>query len=194
MFNWPLFIERTIHVSNIYEPINFLQLKSLFFANSELITNPITPLSNNASTITSSCISTLSSPIFTVTSFRRFPLSRLQQDVLSTILLSIANLLFLRSNWDLLDLCPHLNYFVCFFHAPFSSYYLFPNFYNSLPNVQTLYNYNSSFSPSCSLLWMHHYCLCSLYSLHWSRPCCRLLRKHFLPPLSYLLLFLLPRD
>ena len=40
-------------------------------------------------------------------------LSRLQQDVLSTTLLSIANLLLLRSNSGLLDLSPYLTCSYC---------------------------------------------------------------------------------
>ena len=47
-------------------------LNSYFLANSELITKPIVPLSNNASTVTSSCGSILSSPIFTITSLSMF--------------------------------------------------------------------------------------------------------------------------
>ena len=47
-------------------------LNPYFLANSELITKPIAPLSNNASTVTSSCGSILSSPIFTITSLSMF--------------------------------------------------------------------------------------------------------------------------
>ena len=51
-----------------------------------------------------------------------------------------------------------------------------------------------------SLSSSHYYCICSLNSLHWSRPCCHPLRWHFLPLLphlgswQYLSLFLLFRS
>ena len=91
----------------------FFSLKPYFLANSKLMTSPVAPLFNRASTITPSCISILSSPIFTVTSLNMSPLFRLQQNILFTTLLSIANLLqLLRSNQGLLDLLPYLSYFV----------------------------------------------------------------------------------
>ena len=46
----------------------FFNLNPCFLANSKLITSPIAPLSNNASTVISSCVSILSKPIFTVIS------------------------------------------------------------------------------------------------------------------------------
>ena len=87
----------------------FFSLNSCFLTNFELMTNLITLLFNNASTIIFLCVSILSSPIFIMTSLNMFLLSRLQQDILSTTLLSIVNLLLLRSNQGLLDLFPHLN-------------------------------------------------------------------------------------
>ena len=96
----------------------FFNLNSYFLTNFKLITNPVAPLSKNAFTITPFCISTLSSPIFTVTPLRRFPLSRLHVNVLSTTLESISNLLLLRSNQELLDLLPYLNYSVHYYKCP----------------------------------------------------------------------------
>ena len=143
----------------------FFSLNSYFLVNSKLITSPVALLFNNASTITPSCVSILSKPIFTVTSLNKSPLFRLQQDILSITLLSIANLLLLlRSNQGLLDLHPHLNYFHCSIHflllsfsvhcscyhyilVFFSLQFCFLNSYNFLPNVQILHNYNSSDSP-----------------------------------------------
>ena len=52
---------------------NFFSLKPCFLANSELITSPIVPLSNNTSTVIPSCVSTLSSPIFTITFLKSLP-------------------------------------------------------------------------------------------------------------------------
>jgi len=46
----------------------FFSLNPCFLANSKLITSPVAPLSNNASTITPSYVSIFSSPIFTVIS------------------------------------------------------------------------------------------------------------------------------
>ena len=96
----------------------FFNLNPCFLMNSKLITNFIAPLSNNAYTITPSCVSTLSSPIFTVTPLRRSPLSILHIDILSTTLESISNLLLLRSNRELLDLLPHLNYSIYYYECP----------------------------------------------------------------------------
>ena len=42
---------------------NFFNLNPFFLANSELMTNPVAPLSNNASTVIPSCVSSLSNPI-----------------------------------------------------------------------------------------------------------------------------------
>jgi len=127
----------------------FFSLNSYFLANSELMTSPIAPLFNNTSTVTPSYMLILSNLIFTVTSLSISPLFRLQQDILSTTLLSIANLLLLRSNQGLLDLPPHLNYSVhnsyCSCILPFflGLYFIF---YNFMLNGQILYSYNSSFS------------------------------------------------
>ena len=71
----------------------FFNLNFYFLINSELITNLITPLSNNASTIIPFCILILSNLIFTITFLSMSLLFRLQQDILFTILLSIVNLL-----------------------------------------------------------------------------------------------------
>ena len=91
-------IKKTVYIFHIYRLFDFLQFKSCFLANSELITNPIVLLSNKVSTIIPSCVSILSSLIFTVTSLSSSLLFRLQQDVLSITLESIVYLLFLRPN------------------------------------------------------------------------------------------------
>ena len=111
------------------------------------MTNPIILLSNNTSTVTPSYISIISSPIFTVTSLSIFPLSRLQQDVLFTTLLSITNMLLLRSNQGLLDFPPYLNYSVYNSYCPhISSSYsgLLFIFYNFVLDGQILHNYSNS--------------------------------------------------
>ena len=121
----------------------FFSLNLYFFANSGLITSSVAPLSNNTSTVISSCISILSNPIFTVTSLKRSPLSKLHVDILSTTLESITNLLLLlRSNWDPLDLCPYLNYCYCSLSLFFYSYPFF-YFCNFSSYVQILYSYNN---------------------------------------------------
>ena len=145
MFNWSFLVKRTIHISHIYGFLHLFQFEPCFLTNSELITNPITSLSNSASTVIPSCVSTLSNPIFTVTSLKRSPLSRLQQDVLFITLLSIANLLLLlRSNWDPLDLCPLLNYY-CPLQFPSSNSYPFSYSYSVLLNIQNPHRHNNSF-------------------------------------------------
>ena len=84
--------------------------------NSELITHLVVLLSNNAFTITSSCISILSSFILTIISLSSFSLFRLQQNILSITLESIIYLLLLRLNQGVLSLTPYSNYcFVYFF-------------------------------------------------------------------------------
>ena len=94
VLDWSLLVKRAIHISYIV------------------------PLSNNASTVTPSCISILSSPIFTITSLSVFLLLRLHALLFSTTLTSIANLLLLlKSNWRSSDLCPHLNYSHCSIHC-----------------------------------------------------------------------------
>ena len=126
----------------------FFNLNLCFLANSELITNPIALLSNSVSSVTPSCVSTLSGPIFTMTSLSRSPLFRLQQDILSTILLSAANLLLSRPNQELLDLPPHSNCFVCYYeYLHISSFFpgLYFIFYNSVLDGQILHSYNNSF-------------------------------------------------
>ena len=118
----------SIDLSLLKEPSTFLtymgfsiffSLNLYFLANLELI-------SNNASTVTFSCISILSNPVFIVTSLNMF--------LLSTTLLSIANLLLLESNRGLVGSSPHLNsllYSDCS-HILFSSLGLqFFIFYNS---------------------------------------------------------------
>ena len=131
-------------------------LNPYFLVNSELITNFIAPLSNNASTITPSCVSILSNPIFTVTSLNMSLLSRLHIDVFSTTLESIANLLLLRSSQELLDLLPYLNYFVCYFlplptsihilvFSPPQFCSLFSYFCSSLLNIQISHSSSSSY-------------------------------------------------
>ena len=96
----------------------FFNLNSYFLTNFKLITNPVASLSKNAFTITPFCISTLSSPIFTVTSLKKSPLSRLQVDILFTILESTANLLLSKYNWELLDFPSCLNYSVHYYECP----------------------------------------------------------------------------
>ena len=67
----------------------FFNLNSCFLTNSKLIASLIVLLSNNASTIILSCISILSSSIFTVTSLKRSPLFRLYENVFFATLLVI---------------------------------------------------------------------------------------------------------
>ena len=122
----------------------FFNLNPYFLANSELITNSIALLSNNAFTIISSYILIFFSPIFTITSLSIFLFSRLYIDIFSTTLESIANLLLLRLSQELLNLLPYLNslaYILVFFHPQF--YSLFLCFYNFLLSVQILHSYNS---------------------------------------------------
>ena len=146
MFYQPLLIEYILFISLTYIGLSiFFSLNLYFLTNSELITNSMTLLSNNVSTITPSCISILSSLIFTITSFNMSLLFRLQQNVFSTTLESIANLLLLRSNQGLSDLYPHLNYFVCFLlQSSFSVHYFHISvFYPSQFYFLLLYSYNS---------------------------------------------------
>ena len=147
----------------------FFSLNPCFLANSELMTNPVAPLSNNASTVISFCISILSSSIFTVTSLSMFLLSRLQQDILFTTLLSIANMLLLRSNWGLLDLPPHLNCPYYFYCSCISFFFLCPwfIFYNFTLDGQILHNYRSFFS--CPHLWYMDYTM-PILSFKWGTP------------------------
>ena len=123
----------------------FFNLNLYFLVNSEIMTNSIALLSNNASIVTPSYVSTLSNPIFTITSLNMSPLSRLYVDVLSTILESIANLVLLRSSQGLPDLLPHLNYFV---HIPVFFLLLLCSlsFYSCsfLPYIQVPHNCNNS--------------------------------------------------
>ena len=145
----------------------FFNLNSCFLENSELITNPIALLSNSTPTVTPSYILILSKLIFTITSLSISPLSRLHVDILFTTLNSIANLLLLmRPNWGLLDLYPHLNYYLVhflplsfffscipvFFSPQFCSLFLY--FYSSLPNVQIPCNYNNSY-----FFCLHPWCM-----------------------------------
>ena len=109
MFYWPLFIQHYIYISYINWSFYFFPY---FLANFKLITNSVVLLSNNASTVIPSCMSILSSLIFTITFLNIFPLSRLYVDVFSTTLASIANILLLRPSQGLLDILPHLNFFV----------------------------------------------------------------------------------
>ena len=139
MLNRPLLIEGTIYISYIYWSLN---LNLCFLANFELITELVALLFNNVSTITSTCISIISNPIFTVTFLNIFPLFRLQQNVLSITLLSIANLLLLEPNQGLLNSLPYLNYFQCsnyfyisvFSFVSYSIIYQFLQFLTLCPN------------------------------------------------------------
>ena len=129
----------------------FFNLNLYFLINSELITSSIAPLSSNISTVPSSCMSIHSSPIFTMTFLKIFPLSRLQQDSLSITLKSITNLLELESNWGLLYSLSHLNY--DFSHYSSCPHILFFSFilqtsssYSFSQYDQNPYNCNNSFS------------------------------------------------
>ena len=94
VFNRSLLIAKNHpHFSCILVFLFFFNLNLCFFANSKLITNPVTLLFSNVSTIAPFWVSILSSPIFTVTSLNIFPLFRLQQSILSTTLESIVNIL-----------------------------------------------------------------------------------------------------
>jgi len=86
----------------------FFSLNSYFLANSKLMTSSVAPLSSSASTIIPSYVLILSNLIFTVTFLNLSPLSRLQTDIFSTTLLSIANLFMLEPNQGLLDFLLHL--------------------------------------------------------------------------------------
>ena len=165
--------------------------------NSELITNSVALLSSNTSTVTHSCISILSNPIFTITSLNMSPLSRLHIDVFSTILESIANLLLLRPSQGLPDLPPHLNYIVHYFLLLLVSVYipvffplqfcsLFPYSCNSLPNIQIHHSCSSSYFP-CLLPW-HMSCVAQTLSSDWGIPLLHL----FFPSLPLGLVLLEP--
>ena len=87
----------------------FFSLNSCFLANFKFMTSLVTLLSNNASTVIPSYILIFSNPIFTVTFLNISPLFRLQLDIFSTTLLSIANLFVLESNQRLLGSSSYLN-------------------------------------------------------------------------------------
>ena len=110
MLNRSLLVKETIHVSHIYRSFYFFNLNFCFLANSKLMTSPVTLLSNNTSTVTLTYVSILSSLIFTITFLNIFPLSRLQQELFSITLESIANLLLLKPHQGLLDSLSYLNY------------------------------------------------------------------------------------
>ena len=65
-------IKGTINVSYIYQPIQIFFLNLFFLANSELITNPVTSLSNNTSTTILFSLSFCFNLILTVTSLNNF--------------------------------------------------------------------------------------------------------------------------
>ena len=84
VFNRLFLVKRTIHIPHIKSLSIFYNLNPSFHVNSKLIINPIVLLSNNtnnAFTIICSCVSILSSPIFTITSLN-ISLFRLQQNIL----------------------------------------------------------------------------------------------------------------
>ena len=126
----------------------FHSLNLCFLANPELITSPVAPLSNSASTVTLFCISTLFNPILTVTSLSLSSLFRSQQDILSITLENIVYIL-LRLNQEVLSLCSHLNFLVHFLLQPSSVYCSYYRYilvfyllqfcslysYSSLPNI-----------------------------------------------------------
>ena len=132
---------------------NLFSLKSYFLANSELLTSPVAPLSSNTSTVIPSCISTLSSPIFTVTSHRGLPfLVSFWFFSNSNIpaFISVANTLNLlwESNQETLDSPPLLNCLnVCNFpQTPtFFPLLLFLCFYSDRQCAQILRRYSSFF-------------------------------------------------
>ena len=146
---------------------NFFSLKPCFLANSELITNPVAPLSNKASTVIPFCVSNLSNPIFTVTSLNILPSVFLTlvfsfSDASAFILL--ANTLYLlgEPSWGILDSLPLLNCSNCS---------LFPRFFPlyTPPSYSPLLSLSNPYSCSC-------------------RPCAWILHKHnssspYLPPL-----------
>ena len=124
-------------------------LNHCFLTNSKLMTNPVALLSNNASTVTPSCILVPLSQIFTVTSLSISLLSRLQQDLLSITLKSIANLSVLEYNQELLDSLSHLNHYsYCLnfsYTSSFSFVLLFHNSCSFLQYDQNSHNYSNSF-------------------------------------------------
>ena len=122
-----------LHFSYIRFSI-FFNLNLCFLMNSELITNLIAPLSNSTSTITPFYISILSNSIFTITSLKSFSLFRLQIDIFSATLLSIANLFVLEPNQGLLGFLPHLK---CFLYSDC------PHILLSFLNPQFPISYNS---------------------------------------------------
>ena len=77
IFNKFLFIEETVYIPYINRSFYIFNLNPYFLTNSKLINNPITLLSNSTSTIILSCISILSSLIFTLNFLNIFSLSRL---------------------------------------------------------------------------------------------------------------------
>ena len=153
MFNRSLLVKETIYIPYIYRFFIFFSLNPYFLENSELIISPVALIFNNPSTVTPSCILILSSFIFMVTSLNMSPLSRLQPDVLSTTLLSIANILLLGPNQRLLS-SPYLN---CSLYSDYSHilfFFLSLQFSiscNSMQGSQILHSYNSFFSCSHSL-------------------------------------------
>ena len=138
---------------------SFFNLKSCFLANSKLITNPVTPLSNSASTIIPSYVSILSNPIFTVTSLNVFSPTFLTfisflvpSDSDISAFISVANILNLLQELSqgLLSSPPLLNilFVQCcpqiFLHLFLLSSSLFPCSYNDGPCAQNLHRHNSS--------------------------------------------------
>ena len=132
---------------------NLFNLKPCFLANSELITSSVALLFNNTSTVTLSCVSILSSPIFTVTSHRglSFLVSfLLPSDSNVPAFISVANTLNLlwESSRVTLDSPSLLNYLnVCNF--PWTPIFFpllsFPCFYSDRPYTQILCRCSSFF-------------------------------------------------
>ena len=83
--------------------------------NSELITNPVAPLSNSASTVIPSCVSILSSPIFTVTSLKVLSPTFLtfSSSLGASAFIVVANILYLlrESSQGVLDSPPPFKLF-----------------------------------------------------------------------------------
>jgi len=129
--------------------IIFFNLNHCFLANSELKRTNIQEEVTVEALLDSRATGLVISQIFTVTSLSISLLSRLQQDLLSIILKSIANLSVLEPNQEPLDFISHLNYYSYCLNCSYTltSFFvlLFPNLYSFLQYDQNFYNYSNSF-------------------------------------------------
>ena len=180
MLNRSLLVEETIHISHIYWSFYFYSLNPCFLANFKLITSSIALLFNNTSTVTPSCLSILSKPIFTVTSFNMSLLSRLQHNLLSISLESITNLLLLEPSQRLPDSLFHLNYYCLYsLHIPTFFSCQVSKFPTTVTVSTTVYLHHIWImfwhEPCPLLLWIYNDHIHSLNSFHWNRPCWHLL-------------------